>query len=95
MVWWSQTLSPVRTMLLSCATYPSRTACRWRGPAISMRSVTLARTVWIQRSAKAFAFGLHGGIFTTVIPAAANMASNAAVITTPVRAPRANAIAER
>ena len=45
---------------------------------MSIRSVTSARTVRTQRSAKAFAFGLRGGIFTTSIPAPDSTASNPA-----------------
>jgi hypothetical protein len=45
---------------------------------MSIRSVTSARTARTQRSAKAFAFGLRGGIFTTSIPAPDSTASNPA-----------------
>jgi hypothetical protein len=46
---------------------------------MSIRSVTSARAVSTNRSAKAFARGLRGGIFTASMPAAARTASNDAV----------------
>ena len=46
---------------------------------ISIRSVTSARTVRTKRSAKQFARGHRGGIFTIAMPASAMTASSEAV----------------
>jgi hypothetical protein len=46
---------------------------------MSIRSVTSVRAVRTNRSAKAFARGLRGGIFTARILAAARTASNESV----------------
>jgi hypothetical protein len=54
-----------------------RTARRCRGPVMNIWSVASARTVRTQRSAKAFALGLLGGIFTTSIPVLDSAMSNA------------------
>jgi hypothetical protein len=63
----------------SCAASWSRTACRCRGPAVSIGSVTFARAVRNRRPAEAFALGLRGGIFSAFIFAAASTAPDAPV----------------
>jgi hypothetical protein len=56
--------------------YTASTCRRCRSPKISIRSVTSVRTVNTKRSAKQFARGHRGGIFTTSMPASASTASN-------------------
>ena len=48
---------------------PSHSMAGMRSPKISIRSVTSVRAVSTNRSARAFARGLRGGIFTASIPA--------------------------
>ena len=57
----------------------ARTVRRWRSPKIRMRSVSSVLAVRTKRSAKQFARGQRGGIFTVSIPAPAMTASNVVV----------------
>ncbi len=59
--------------------FSARTRRRWRSPRISIRSVSSAHRVRIQRSAYAFARGHCGGVFTTSMPAPARTWSKASV----------------
>jgi hypothetical protein len=66
--------------------------CRW--PKISIRSAASVRAVSTNRSAKAFARGLRGGIFTASFDAVFQ-ATGTTILRTAVRAPRMNAICKR
>jgi len=73
---WPQVPGPVRAMLVVVRDVLVQDRPRCRGPAISIRSVTSARTVRTRRLAWAFARGLRGGIFTALMPTSARTASN-------------------